>query len=157
MKQQILWHNDIEVKALKTSKDILASVLKTTQMGQVGIRAVMPYVTDSSLQKELTFQLNEYSSIERQAHTVASSRGWTLNELDPVVKSMSTMWAKAHLSLGRSDSKIAAMMINGNTKGMIKGLKNIHHSESRDKTVNALAEKLLDTENSNIGKMHGFV
>lgn len=142
---------------MKNNKDILASILKTTQMGQVGIRAVMPYAVRQDLKDALRSQKQEYDTIEQEAHRIASSRGWELNELDPAAKLMSKACAHGNLMFGRADSKIAAMMINGNTRGMIKGLKNLHHCPQTDPSITALSQKLLDCESANIRQMQGYV
>jgi hypothetical protein len=142
---------------MKNNKDILASILKTSQMGQVGIRAVLPYAVKQEMKQALSSQRDEYASIEKEAHAIAAARGWELNELDPVAKIMSKACAKGNLMLGRSDSKIAAMMINGNTRGMIKGLKNLHHCPHTDHAIAALGQKLLDRESDNIRQMHNYV
>lgn len=142
---------------MKTNKDILASILKTTQMGQVGIRAVLPYAVEIKLEQALNSQKQEYSIIENEAHAIASSRGWELKELDPAAKLMSKACARGNLMFGRADSKIAAMMINGNTRGMIKGLKNLHHSPKHDPEIAALGQKLLDCEAENVKQMQKFV
>ena len=102
-------------------------------------------------------QLKEYDSIEQEAHAIAASRGWEIEELDPAVKAMAKMYARTNLTFGNVDSKIAAMMIQGNTRGMIKGLKNCHHSNSNDERVLALSQKLLDCESANIKQMQGYV
>jgi hypothetical protein len=83
---------------MKTEKDILASILKTTQMGQVGIRAVTPKASNIMLQKALHDQLTEYNSIECEAQRVAKQRGWELKDLNPVAKSMSEMYTHLNLS-----------------------------------------------------------
>ena len=49
------------------------------------------------------------------------------------------------------------MMIQGNTRGMIKGLKNLHRMTTKDERVQILSQKLLDCENANIRQMHGFL
>ena len=51
---------------MKDSKDILSSLLKTTQMGQVGIRSVEKAVNGSELKKALRSQLQEYDKIEQE-------------------------------------------------------------------------------------------
>ena len=56
-----------------------------------------------------------------------------------------------------TDSKIAGMMIQGNTKGMIKGLKNIHQFAQADEQISILSQKLLDCETANIRQMQGFL
>lgn len=142
---------------MKNSKDILASILKTTQMGQLGIRAVLPYAVRQDIKDALHSQMEEYDTIEREAHAITSARGWELNELDPAVKFMSKACARTNLMFDRTDSKIAAMMIQGNTRGLIKGLKNLHHSKNPDSSVINLAQKLLDCETENIRQMQGYV
>ena len=145
------------VMIMKSSKDILSSVLKTTQMGQIGIRTVLKQAVRPAIKEELRSQLKEYDSIEQEAHAIAASRGWEIEELDPAVKAMAKMYARTNLTFGNVDSKIAAMMIQGNTRGMIKGLKNCHHSNSNDERVLALSQKLLDCESANIKQMQGYV
>lgn len=142
---------------MKSNQDILSSILKTTQMGQTGIRAVLDHAVRADLRSALQSQLREYDAIEAEAYRLAASRGWELKELDPAAKAMSRMWSRMNLSCGHADSKIAAMMIQGNTRGMIKGLKNCHHAQNPDNGVLSLAKKLHDTEEANIHQMQGYV
>ena len=142
---------------MKSSKEILSSVLKTTQMGQIGIRSILDTSMRPGLRKALESQLHEYDSIESEAHAIASQRGWELPELDPAVRFMTDMMTRMKLNGGNSDSKIADMMIQGNTKGMVKGLKNIHQFAGTDDPVSTLSQKLLDCETANIRQMQGFL
>ena len=142
---------------MKNSRDVVGSILKTAQMGQTGIRSVMPYATKPALKEALRSQKREYDKIEREAYALAAARGWELKELSVMSKIMSNACASSKLMTGNPDSKIAAMMINGNTRGMIKGLKNKHHRDVADDTVLALSQKLLDCENENIKQMQGYV
>ena len=57
---------------MKTSQEILSSVLKTTQMGQVGIRSVLDTTLNPELRQALVQQLKEYDGIETEAHNIAS-------------------------------------------------------------------------------------
>lgn len=142
---------------MKSRQDILSSIVKTTQMGQTGIRTVLRYASNINLKQALKDQLHEYDMIEREALYLASRRGWDVEELDPIAKSMSKMYTHLNLKFGNVDSKIAAMMIQGNTRGMIKGLKNLHHAKSVDSNLNSISQKLLDCESANIKQMQGFV
>ncbi len=142
---------------MKSSKEILSSVLKTTQMGQVGIRSVLDTSMRPGLRKALESQLHEYDSIETEAHSIATHRGWELPELDPAVRFMSDMSVRMKLNGKNTDSKIAGMMIQGNTKGMIKGLKNLHQFAGQDEQIGILSQKLLDCETANIRQMQGFL
>lgn len=145
------------VMKMKSSKEMLSSILKTTQMGQIGIRSVLESSMRPSLRKALESQLQEYDAIESEAHSIAAQRGWELPELDPAVRFMTDMMTRAKLSRGNADSKIADMMIQGNTKGMIKGLKNVHQFNRQDEQISTISQKLLDCETANIRQMQNFL
>ena len=142
---------------MKNSKEILSSLLKTTQMGQVGIRSVLDISMRPGLRKALESQLREYDSIESEAHSIASQRGWELRELDPAVRFMADRMTRMKLGGKNTDSKIADMMIQGNTKGMIKSLKDLHQFAGTDQQIHILSQKLLDCETANIRQMQGYL
>ena len=126
-------------------------------MGQVGIRSVLDASMRPGLRKALESQLQEYDSIETEAHAIAFQRGWEVKELDPGVRFFSDMMTRVKLNRRNTDSKLAEMMIQGNTKGMIKGLKNIHQFPDQDDQVSTLSQKLLDCETANIRQMQTFL
>lgn len=142
---------------MKDSKDLLSSILKTAQMGQVGIRAVMKADIDQNLKHALTHQLEEYAQIEQEAYLLAKTERLQTQSLHPIAKRMARMTTKARLSYGNVSSKTAAMMIQGNTRGMIKSLKNLNHYDHSNQKVALLAEKLLKYEENNVQQMQGFV
>ena len=142
---------------MKDSKDILSSLLKTTQMGQVGIRSVEKAVDSPELKKALKSQLKEYDEIEKETYALAAKRGWELAELNPMARTMADMATRGKLMYNKNDSKIAEMMVQGNTRGVIKSLKNLHRYHLNDSSVTEMAQKLLDCENNNIKQMEGFL
>ena len=142
---------------MKGSKDVLSSILKTTQMGQIGIRSILKTPLRASLRTELTSQLKEYDAIEQEAHGIARSRGWELKELDPAIKSMTDVMTRTRLAFGDADSKAAAMMIQGNTRGIIKGFKNLNQFPPSDQRISNLAQKLIDFEETNNRQLQGFL
>ena len=142
---------------MKNGKEILSSLLKTTQMGQLGIRSCLGASTRPELRKALESQLREYDAIEREAHAIASQRGWEVEELDPALRLMTDTMTRMKLTRGDCDSRIADMMIQGNTKGMIKGLKNLHRFPGPDEKVRILSQKLLDCETANSRQMQSFL
>lgn len=150
-------HNLIGVMIMKSNKEILTSILKTAQMGQVGIRSVIEYSTKSSLKNSLVSQLQEYDAIETEAHRLAGQRGWEITDLDPVIRKMTDMTARLKISGRNPDSRIAEMMIQGSMRGVIKGLRNTHQFSSNDEPIADLSQKLLDTETSNIQQMKNYL
>ena len=142
---------------MNDSKMLLDSILSTVQMGQIGIRSVMDNAVRTDLKKALRSQLKEYDTFETQAQSIAASKNLKLKEVNPAVRTMADMMSRAKLCCNKTDSKIAAMMIQGNTRGMIIGLKDQHRCSRADSEIQALSQKLLDTEQSNIQQMQGYL
>ena len=137
---------------MKSSYEVLSSVIKTAQMGQIGIRSLLNMPLDSKLQSALRSQLKEYDCIEREAFEISRSKGWDPKEQKSSVQIMTNMMTRMRLCYGDASSKAAAMMVTGNTRGVIKGLKNLHHYEGHDEKITAIAKKLLDCEEKISGK-----
>jgi len=136
---------------------LLSGLLKTTQLGQVEIRSVLDTSMRSSLRSTLENQLQEYDSIETEAYTIALQRGWELPELDPARRFLRDRITRMKLNGGHSDSRIADILIQGNTKGMIQGLKNLHQFDGQDPQIRILSQKLLDCETAHIRQMQTFL
>ena len=142
---------------MKSNKEVLVSVLHTVQMGQTGIRSVRNSAIRPSLQQELDEQLKEYDTIEKEALRLAHNRGWELSNVNPMVRSMSRMMSQMRLMGGEVDSRIAGMLIQGNTRGIILGVKNLNRSKQDDTQVTQLAQRLLNRENINIQKSQVYL
>ena len=142
---------------MKSNKELLISVLHTVQMGQTGIRSVRDSAIRPALQQELDEQLKEYDTIEKEALRLAENRGWELSNVNPMVRTMSSMMPQMKLMGGEVDSKIAGMLIQGNTRGIILGVKNLNRSKQDDTQVTQLAQRLLNRENINIQKSQVYL
>ncbi len=142
---------------MKDIKEMLTAVLHTTQMGQTGIRSVLDNATRPDLRAEMQDQLKEYDMIEKEALRLASQRGWKLSNLNPGLRKMSDLMSRAKLIGGEVDSKIAGMLIQGNTRGLILGIKNMHAVPQTDTQITQLAQRLIDRETVNIKKAQPFL
>lgn len=142
---------------MNDNKDLLTSILNTAQLGQAGIRSALGSAMRPGLRKALESQLKEFDSIETEAHEIAASRGWELRELEPATRLATGFMTKLRLSYGNTDSRLAAMMISENTRGMIQCLTEAHQVAAPDVQIASLSQKLLDSENANIRQMQGFL
>ena len=61
------------------------------------------------------------------------------------------------LNVRNTDSRIADILIQGNTKGMIQGFKNLHQFDGQDHQIRILSQKLLDCETAHIRQMQAFL
>ena len=139
------------------SQRVLNDIIKTSQLGINGINIVMPRTDQPALRQALKVQRREYSDIEQQAKLLAQQKGYRIDQLKPISRKMGALMSKSQLLVGEPDSKIAGMMIQGNTRGMILSLKNMRRCNDPDPKVAELAQKLLETEKNNIVSMEGFV
>ena len=139
------------------SQRVLNDIIKTSQMGINGINVVMDKTSEPALRQALKVQRQEYSDIEQQAKLLAQRKGYRIDQIKPITRRMGAVMSKSQLLLGETNSKIAGMMIQGNTRGMILSLKNMRRCNDPDPQVAELAQKLLETEKNNIGSMVGFV
>jgi len=142
---------------MKQNQQFLCSLLKTIQLGQAEIRSVLDTSLGSSLRNTLEGQLREYDSIETEAFTIALQRGWDLPELDPGRRFLKDRLTRIRLNGRNTDSRIADILIQGNTKGMIQGLKNLHQFDGKDHQIRILSQKLLDCETAHIRQMQSFL
>lgn len=139
------------------SKKMLTSVLHTVQMGQSGIKCVKDQAVRPGLKLELSKQLAQYDAMESRARELAQKHKWQMKDIHPGILKMSDMMAKARLLGGERDSKIAGMLIQGNTRGMILGMKNLRQGQRADQDVRALTEKLVAQERTAIENSQSFL
>ena len=142
---------------VKDDRQMLGSILKTTQIGQVSIRKILDSSMGPNLRKTIQSQLREYDSIESEAHALAGQRGWELHEIQPGKRLMAVITTHMKLSHGNSDSKIAEYIIHSNTRNMIQGLKNLHQYRKPDSQITFLSQRLLDCETANVRQMQNFL
>lgn len=139
------------------NKKILQDIVRSTQMGQSGIDAVLDMAAQPNLRQALKSQRREYGEIQRQATQLAQQKGYPIQTREPITDKLAAISSRSQLMIGDRDSKIAGMMIQGNTRGVIQSLRNLHGCKNPDGDVAKLARKLLETENSNISQMEPFL
>ena len=142
---------------MKENQEFLSALLKTIQTGQVEIRSVLDTPLGAGLRSTLESQLREYDSIETEAFTIALQRGWELPELDPGRRFLKDRVTRLKLNGRGTDSRIADLLIQGKTKGMIQGLRNLHRFSGQDHQIRILSQKLLDCETAHIRQMQAFL
>lgn len=150
-------HTDSEVNHMLNNTDLLNHIRQTTEMGRDGIDMVMEYAEYKPFRDALQDQKAEYSRLYRAADTMLRLRGGEPQELSAIAKLSSELSSSMKTMRDHSTSKIAEMMIQGNTRGMTKSLQCLDQYSGEDKEVKALAEKLLRTEEANIEQMKPFL
>ena len=137
---------------------MLNSIPKTTQMGCYGIQTVLDETEDHEIQEALRSQLAEYENIYSEADRLLREREGRVKNVSPLARYSSAMSAKMKVRMSDDPtSKIAELMLQGNTRGMIKSVQNIRSMGLLDPKVSGLSNRLLQTEQANIDQMKGFL
>ena len=139
------------------SERVLNDIIKTCQMGIQGIDIVMDKTGEPALRQALKVQRKEYSDLEAEGKLLAQRKGISIEQIGAVTRRMSAWLSRGQLLVGEPNSKIAGMMIQGNTRGTILVLKNTRRCVAPDEQIAELAQKLLVTQKHNIESMEPFV
>ena len=142
---------------MKNNREMLTSMVKTTRMGQTGIRAVLQCPLEPGLQAALSQQLRSYDDLEDRAQALADSRNWALRKPDPRLQHMIEKMTRLKIPRKNRTTKVADMLIQGNTQGMISSLRDLHQYCGCDQAVAELNQKLIDCEIQNIQQMKPFL
>ena len=137
--------------------ELLQYVHKTTQMGRDGIQAVLKYAKDEGFQRALEDQKTEYEKLHSASARMLLERGEDPKGINPMAKASAQMMTAVQAAADHSTSKLAEMMIQGNTMGMTKSLRHLRDYKGGDERVRDVAGKLLKTEEANIEQMKQFL
>ena len=100
-----------------TEAELLQYIYQTTEMGRDGIQSVLPHAEDETFHQALEQQLTEYEKLYGATGKMLRERGQEPKGLNPMVKASSEMMSAMKTMADHSTSKIAEMMIQGNTHG----------------------------------------
>ena len=138
--------------------EMLNSIRKATQMGCYGIHAVMEETGNPQLYKELKAQLEEYEKIYQEADGLLQEKGGQAKNVNPMARYGSSMSATMKVRMAKDpNAKVAELMMQGNTKGMIKSIHNNRTMGILDPKVSGLSNRLLQTEQANIDTLKQYL
>ena len=137
---------------------MLNSIRRTTQMGCYGIEVVLDETVNRKFRNALREQHKEYEEIFEEADRLLNERGGKGKDINPFTKYGSAVSSVLRVRASADPTaKIAEMMLQGNTRGMIKSLNNIRTMGMLEPKVATLSRRLLQTEQANIDQMKEFL
>ncbi len=137
--------------------ELLQFVHKTASMGIKGLEDVSGRIADPELRKAVSQQIQEYQNISETSSALLRSKGGEPAGPGWMAQVSSELMSTAKTLIDSSASKIAEMVIQGNTMGVTKGTKHLNDYDGDDLQVRNLAEKLIQTEQANIEQMKDFL
>lgn len=136
--------------------ELLQYVYKTADMGCEGIRAVHKHA-EERLQTALNQQMDEYEAIRGQADQMIRDHGDKPAGVGAMAKFSTGMMSDVQLAMDDSRSRIAEMMIQGTTMGIVKTIRHLRDYGGEDVPTRQLAERLLSTQEKNVEKMKAYL
>lgn len=138
------------------STKMLNYIYETSDMGCYGILTVLDQAEDEKFRSALQEQLTEYKRLRDVSKQHLHRRGKKAEGVNPMAKVSSRMMSTMKTLTDHSSSKIAEMMIEGNTMGVTKSIQHLNDYPEKDE-IRDLAAQLLKTEENNIEQMKQFL
>lgn len=136
---------------------LLQYVHKTAEMGIEGLRDVEDRIQNQDLHRAIRQQIAEYQEISKESGELLRAKGEEPEDPGLMARVSSEVMSTAKTFTNASTSKIAEMVIQGNTMGITKGTRHLNDYAGDDRKAAALARRLIATEQDNVEQMKQFL
>lgn len=136
--------------------ELLQYVYKTADMGCQGIETVEERA-GKHLREELRREKREYESIRGEADGQIRRLGDTPGGVGAMARAASGLMSRGELALDGSRGKIAEMMIQGTTMGIVKTIRHLNDYRGQSGDARRLGERLLDMQEKNVERMKAYL
>ncbi len=137
--------------------EMLQYISRASETGVRSIRDILSVAKGEELRHQLKEQQAEYGEIYTKSRTLLRRRGEEPSSLSRRAKFNLLMGVRMGTMTNRSPSKIAEMMIRGNTMGLTKSIQYLNHYSGHNDNVRSLAVKLMRTEQANIDSLKPYL
>lgn len=139
------------------SVDLLKKIYENAKTGIDAIALLLPKTHSDNFKQLLTQQQNKYYEIANEAYMQLCG----YRELPPEggVFSKLGMWTSVQMNTvnTKKTDRMAEVMINGSTEGIIEMTKIINSSTNADRHSRDLASRLVSAEQDNIRLMQSYL
>ena len=136
--------------------ELLQYIYKTADMGCEGIDSVEKHA-EQKLLDELRRERNEYESVRSDAEQMIRGKGDEPSGTGTMAKMSADVMTAAEMMMDDSRGKIAEMMIQGTTMGIVKTIRHLKDYEGQDEEARQLGERLLKLQEENVEKMKAYL
>lgn len=148
-------------KQKNTSPDemFLQDLYKNACMGTDSVTTILGKAKDEKLRCELTAQLDGYQNFANITRNKLTGMSATAKEITAFAKIPAELSIMMNTMVNNSTSKIAEMMINGSTMGIIDLGKRVKQAQSEgvSEDVVKIANDMMSFEEDNIQKMKTYL
>lgn len=138
-------------------KDINLKVLKElgkgAKMGTDSLSFVSKKVSDEEFQNELSFQYNQYDDIVNRVNDIYKKYDLVPDHTDIKKEFMNWMGIQMNTMEDKSNSKIAELLIQGNTMGIIEGRRLLNNNPSVDPEIRQTLDDFVKLQENTVEKL----
>lgn len=137
--------------------DLLEKTYQNASIGITAIKAVLDKAENKALNTELHKHLREYQEIADTSKKQLTANGKKVKEQSFYVKTMMKGNVKMNTLMHPSDSRIAQMVIQGETMGITQMTKLLHAKPNADGVSAQIAKDFIRKEEDNIEIMKSYL
>ena len=137
--------------------EMLNYVYQNAEMGRDALTQLIQITNDTKFRKTMEAQLNEYQNVFDSAEKMIQERNEQAKGVGPMAKISSRLMVNAKTMMDSSPSKMAQMLIQGSTMGVVEVTRHMKDYDGSDERVNDISQKLLRTEQQNIEEMKKYL
>lgn len=137
--------------------EFLNRLYKNSKAGSESISYIKDKVQDKNLLNDLQYQHSEYQEIQNRISQELSKVGAVPKEQSPMAQR--GMWTGVQMNtlLDKSSDKIAEMMMQGSTMGIIDMVRTIKGFPDVPQTSRRIGEDLINLEENSMQKMKQYL
>lgn len=141
----------------KQTEKLYNQIYKNAAMGAGTVKHLLRGKRGEQLEQHLIGQQAEYTAVCRNAERSLRERGAKIKGLSTAEKLRTDSAVSLNLMMGRSDSHVAEMLMNGSTMGIVQAQKLLNKYPDAEENARNLMKHLSDFEEQTLEKMKPFL
>lgn len=137
--------------------EMLGALCQDADMGRSAARHVLGFIHNDALAGVVREQMQDYDHAYGSAAQILREAGQAVPKPKTMAKAMTAMSTDMQTMMDPSSSKIAQLMIQGNTMGITTITKQLHEYAESSPEIAALAHKQIEMEQRNIEDLKKFL
>ena len=138
-------------------EDLLDEVYKSVTMGSDSVSTLIGKTTDASMREALTAQLEGYQNFAATTRTKMLEKNFKVKESSVFTKIPAEVTMNVTTMMDNSNTKIAEMMINGSTMGIIELTRKIRRTPDASDDCVKIANDVVAFEENNVSKLKTYL
>lgn len=142
---------------MSSDLEILNEIHKGLVMGMESLSVITSKVGDQNFKDDLNYQYERYENILNRVNKKYQDIGNQADDTSPMQKAMGWTQIQFNTIADKSNSHIAEMLIQGNTMGIIKGVKELNQNPKADKDIKQILTDFVELQQNNIEKLKTYL